>query len=154
MYKKAMILMVVLMLLLVSMTAASAMPKDAERIDCVIDITYDPEIGAYWQGPVTGCALAGTIRFVESPDNYSADGKEYFFEDFTIWPDSGGVIYGKDAGVWDFATFKFHAKGEVTDASGKWADLVGYKFVEMGRTSDPEVLPLRGPNTAMTLYTH
>lgn len=153
MVKKALILMVVLLLLLVSMTAASAMPKDAGRMDCVISITYDPAVGDYWSGPVTGCALAGTIRFVESPDNYSADGLEYFFEDFTIWPDSGGVIYGKDSGVWDFTTFKFRAKGQVTSASKEWANLVGFKFVEMGRTSDPEVLPLTAPNTSMTLYT-
>ena len=154
MKKRSLILISVLIatLLFSSIAVASAKPNASRPINCVVDITFDPEVGLFWYGTVSGCSLEGTIQFVEKPENYVSGKAEHFFEDFTIWPASGGEIIGTDAGVWNFSTFKFRANGWVTSASEDWAYLVGYKFHEMGTTSNPDELPLTAPNTTMTLH--
>jgi hypothetical protein len=79
----------------------------------------------------------------------------HFYEDFVIYPETGGYIKGYDDGLWTFPTWKFRAEGRVTEASSEWSHLVGYKFHEMGTTDDPTLLPtdpdaewvLNGPST-------
>jgi hypothetical protein len=152
MKKKLLLVMTVLMLALLSssVTAVSARPN--APIECVLDLTFDPNVGPYWDGTISECSLQGIIRIWETDKNYVVGKTEHFFETFTIWPDSGGEINGEDAGVWNFSTFKFRANGRVTSASTEWEYLVGYKFHEMGRTSDPSVLPLTASDVAMQLH--
>jgi hypothetical protein len=159
MKKRSMVFIIVLTfaLLLSSFTAASAQPNASAPIECVVDITnyFDLDVGYYWLGSVTGCMLKGTVLFVETDQNFDAGKSGHFFETFTIWPESGGEIRGENAGVWNFSTFKFRANGRVTGASEEWADLVGYKFHEMGRTTDPfdpEADVVSAPGTIMTLH--
>jgi len=153
MKKKLLLLMAVLMLALLSssVTAVSAQPN--KPIACVVDLTYDPDVNPNcWLGEVSGCSIAGTITICEKPPIYTGK-TEHFFETFTIEPYSGGVINGEDAGVWSFVTFKFRANGWVTSASTEWGDLVGFKFHEMGTTSDlADGFPLTASNVAMTLH--
>jgi hypothetical protein len=138
--------------LLVSGSAAAAQPSASGTTECVLDISYN---GFYWLGTVTGpdCSVAGTIRFDAVLAEYSYPGKTmHFVEEFTIWPDTGGVIRGKNWGVWNMSTFKFRAHGWVRDASDEWAHLIGYQYHEMGKTSNPaDGLPLTAPDGKMTL---
>lgn len=97
-----------------------------------IDLSLCPD--CHWVGTITG-DIEGTVEFWEIwEENYVVGATEHFFETFRITTDSG-IISGVDRGVWNFATFKFRALGWVTEASGDWAYLVGYKFHEMGITS-------------------
>jgi hypothetical protein len=156
MKKGTLIVLTVLMvaLLFVLTSAVSAKPNESGSMECVLNIAYDeyaPE-DFYWLGTVTGCSIAGTIKFWEEDLNYVVGKTEHFFEVFTIEPDSGGVINGRDEGVWNFSTFKFRANGCVTDASEEWAHLVGNKYHEMGTTSNPdEGLPITAPGGMMRL---
>jgi hypothetical protein len=101
-----------------------------------------PEPGFCWLGRIEG-DVEGTIAFWETAANYVVGKAEHFFEVFLVLPDSGGSFSGTDDGLWNFSTFKFRSQGWVTAASEEWAFLVGYKFFEMGRTSNPDLgLPI------------
>jgi hypothetical protein len=139
-------------LLLASAAAVAARPSAAGTIECALDISYN---GSYWSGTVTGpeCSVAGTIRFDAVPEEYSYPGKTmHFVEEFTIEPYGGGVIRGKNWGVWNMSTFKYRAHGWVREASDQWAHLVGSQYHEMGKTSNPaDGLPLLAPDGKMKL---
>jgi hypothetical protein len=143
--------------LLVSGSAAAAKPSAPGTIDCAVDIEYDEyEPGThYWLGTITGpdCSVAGTIRFDAVLDEYAYPGNTmHFVEEFTIEPYGGGVIYGKNWGVWNMSTFKFRAHGWVREASDEWAHLVGSQYHEMGVTSDPALgLPITAPDAQAKL---
>ena len=161
MKKNLFALMIVLALLAaVSISAVSA--ESNGPIECVLDITYDDHDGTgnpedlYWLGTLANCELAGAIKFVAVPPEYAESGKAlHFVELFTIYPDSGGEIYGKNWGVWNFSTFKFRANGWVRDASPEWEHLVGAKYHEIGTTTpffgNPEDIPILAPDGAMKL---
>jgi hypothetical protein len=161
MKKKLLVLIFVLGLLtILSISAVSA--KSNGPIECVLDITYGDHDGTgnpddfYWLGTLADCELEGAIQFKAVPEEYAEPGKAlHFVELFTIWPDSGGVIYGKNWGVWNFSTFKFRANGWVRDASPEWEYLVGAKYHEIGTTSPyfgrPEDIPITAPNGDMKL---
>lgn len=129
---------VIAALLFASISAVSAKPNTPGSIDCVLNIIHN---GSYWDGTVTGpkCSVAGTIRFYAVPDEYYDTGKTtHFVELFTIEPYEGGVIAGKNYGVWNHKTLKFRANGWVTYTEGEaWEHMVGYKYHETGMTSDP-----------------
>ncbi len=128
-----------------ALTAATSIEKGTGRIVCDAFITYDSSPGIddpHWIGTLKGGALDGAkIEFWEKSDNYLAGKTEHFFEKMLITI-GGDTISGDDAGVWNFSTFKFRANGRVTDATGPWAYLVGYKMHEMGFTT--EVPPPEG----------
>ena len=152
MKKRRLLLVTVLMvaLLFVSSAAVAAQPSGSAAIKCVLDINYN---GAYWLGTVTGprCSVEGEIRFDAVEEEYFYPGKTmHFVEEFTIWPDSGGVIHGKDSGVWNMTTFKFRAQGWVTDATPEWEHLVGSRYHEIGWTSNPDDgFPITAPDGQM-----
>ena len=52
-------------------------------------------------------------------------------------------MLGNDKGIWNVATFKFRAQGWITDASTSLTDFVGYRYFEMGTTTDPSGPVLR-----------
>jgi hypothetical protein len=158
MSKRSLPLITVLMVafLFVSSSAVAAQPGGSGTIECVLDITYDDYgDGIYWSGTVTGseCSVEGTIRFDAVPAEYFNAGKTvHFVEEFTIEPYSGGVIKGKNWGVWNLSTFKFRANGWVREASDEWAHLVGSPYHEMGRTSNPgDGLPITAPDGQMRI---
>jgi hypothetical protein len=137
--------------MLVSSSAVAARPGAGGTIECALDITYD---GSCWLGTVSGpdCSVAGTIRFDAVLDEYAFPGETmHFVEEFTIWPDDGGVIRGKNWGVWNMSTFKYRAHGWVREASDDWAHLVGSQYHEMGKTSNPEEVPLTAPDGKMKI---
>jgi hypothetical protein len=153
MKKRPLLLVAVLMVafLLVSSSPVAAQPSESAAIKCVLDIEFN---GAYWSGTVTGprCSVQGTIKFEAVLDEYRYPGNTmHFVETFTIWPDSGGDIMGKDWGVWNYSTLKFRSQGWVTDASSEWEHLVGSRFHEIGWTSDPNVIPITTSDSHMTI---
>lgn len=154
MKKRSLFVMAVLMIALLStsFTAVSAKPNTSRPVECIINITNDLTVGDFWFGTVSGCSVEGTIKFEHGEkENYIVGKTGHFFEVFTIWPASGGEIKGIDEGVWNFSTFKFRANGWVTSASEDWAYLIGYKFHEIGTTSNPEEVVVTAPGTKMKL---
>jgi hypothetical protein len=158
MKKRSLLLITVLMVAFsfVSSSAVAAQPSGSGTIECVLDITYDNYgDGFYWYGTVTGseCSVEGTIRFDAVREEYFDAGKTmHFVEEFTIEPSSGGVIKGKNWGVWNLTTFKFRAYGWVREASDEWAHLVGSHYHEMGRTSNPaDGIPITAPDGKMRI---
>ena len=109
----------------------------------------------YWLGTVTGddCDVEGTIRFDAVDEEYTFPGKTmHFVEEFTIWPDSGGWIKGKNWGVWNLTTFRYRANGWVKETSAEWDQLVGSKYHEGGVTGDlAEGFPLLAPDGWMKI---
>lgn len=163
--KKVMAPTIVAALVLLATSGAAVPAQTSKPIACVIDIQFDcvqmcsdenePNCwDCAWRGPITGCSLTGgTIEFREQPQNRWPGKTEHFFEKFIIYAPGGGTISGDNAGVWNFATFKFRANGRVTEASPEWAHLAGAKFHEMGTTSDPATTwPITGFGTEMTLH--
>lgn len=129
-------------LVFASVPAVSAASEEDAPMVCSMTATFDLSTPSEpWKGSLTGCAIAGSLLVYEKPDVFFAGNTEHFFEDFVITT-STGVISGVDQGVWDFTTFKFRANGWVTDATGDWSYLVGYKLHESGHTS--AVPPLEG----------
>jgi hypothetical protein len=113
-------------------------------------IIYDPTVNDNcWLGTVAG-DVKGTVAFCETPANYVVGTTEHFFETFTFTT-AHGVITGFDNGLYYFGKppYLFWSSGQVTGATGDWTYLVGYKYFEVGTTSDPNYLPLVGPTTMM-----
>jgi hypothetical protein len=138
--KKRLFVLLIVLMLLATASILTVSAKSDGPIDCVLDITWaehDPGSGIfYWDGTLADCELEGKIRFDAVSEEYAESGKAlHFVEVFTIWPDSGGEIYGKNWGVWNFSTFKFRANGWVRDASEQWEHLIGSKYHEIGTTS-------------------
>jgi hypothetical protein len=125
----------------------AAAPADSAPVRGVVDMAFPyggacptppatvPAPAECWHGTITG-DITGTIWFWETDRNRFPGHTEHFFEVFLI-TGGDGSISGYDNGVWNFATFKFRAEGRVTAASGGWTGLVGRKYFESGRTSDP-----------------
>ncbi|MCB9419275.1 MAG: hypothetical protein H6667_05705 [Ardenticatenaceae bacterium] len=137
MKKGLLLLMTALMITLLFASFSTVAAKPNAPILCLVDMSHN---GAYWEGEVYGCSLAGIIRFDPDPENpsYPAGKTLHFFELFTIEPDSGGVIQGNTVGVGHlYEPFKFRANGWVTDATEQWSHLVGNKYFEMGTSTDP-----------------
>ena len=112
-------------------------------------IVVDDPTGC-WYGHVQG-DIDGVIAFWESDANYVVGQTEHFFETFAFWPDSGGYITGADVGLWSFANGKFHSNGWVTGTSPEWTGLLGYKYFEMGTTTDPNGWPITAYGTELFL---
>jgi len=158
MERKAIATMMMLAFLALTLVPVQTVSAKTLKFDAVI--TFDdwgtpgplhPESTMYWKGSISG-GVSGTCYFWETEKNYVVGKVEHFFEDFYI--DLGdGWISGYDNGVWNFPTFKFRASGRVTDASENYAYLIGSKFYEEGRTTNPfdaqgnMVLPIGGIGT-------
>jgi len=105
------------MLALVFASASVASADESEPLRGGMQISIDLSAAdLHWEGPLTG-DIEGTIQFWEHWDeNYVVGGTEHFFETFIIMTDRG-TITGMDAGVWNFATFKFRETGRT------WLDI-------------------------------
>jgi len=124
--------------------------------DCPLDQISPPDTGdliqiddptGCWYGPVDG-DIDGTIAFWETATNFVVGDVEYFFEVFTFLPDSGGVIYGVDEGIFLLRSpFPFTANGWVTATSDAWVSLRGAHYFETGRTSDINLWPITAKGT-------
>jgi hypothetical protein len=144
----ALTLICVLVLPLMSACAVFTAPK---TIRCDQLIVFDRKNSDHWIGTLSGCAIAGKVEYWETPQNYVTGAKgekvEHYFETFTITT-ATGVIEGVDKGIYNLSSnFKFNADGSVTSATGAWTYLVGYKFHEIGWTTDPNINPISGPST-------
>jgi len=112
---------------------AQADSEDIYRQEVHISNNLKPPM---WLGTVSG-DINGSVKFQPQPAySYVVGSVKHFYEIFTITTISGDVISGYDVGVWNFSTFKFRAQGWVTSATGAWAHLVGYKYHEMGVTTE------------------
>ena len=158
----AVALVAVLVLLITSASTPSTTAEGKGVISCVIDIQVICEDAAcalgHWEGPITGCAaLEGmTIQFWETDKNFLPGRTEHFFENFYILDGDVTLASGHNKGLWNFSTLKFRAEGWVDEATGELAYLKGYKFHEVGRTSDPGLwappeITVTGFGTVMTL---
>lgn len=130
-----------LALVMASAPAVAAAETEPLRGEMTISVVFPECPDCHWAGTISG-DIVGTIELWEIWDKIFVVGStEHYFETFKITT-STGVISGVDQGLWNFATFKFRANGWVTEATGDWAYLVGYKVHEMGTTSAP---PPAGP---------
>ncbi len=133
-----------LALVFVSFPTVSAAPSKPKSFNCMIYISFDPFISdPHWEGRISG-DMNGGFQLWEKAENYVVGKVEHYFERFVITPDSGGVIEGDDQGVWSFQTFKFRYTGLVTDTSGDWGFLAGYKVHGVGYTTALTSFPLYG----------
>ena len=74
----------------------------------------------------------------------------HFYEWFyVVFDNNGGWIMGNDRGTYNFGSnFMYMANGWVTDASANLQYLVGCKYHEEGKTTDPSAnAPLIGTGT-------
>jgi len=155
--RKAIATMVITLFLTLAVMAlplVSVSAQPMKPLRCEMELTFDLGLpDPHWIGTVTG-DIEGTIEFWEFWDqNYVVGKTEHFFERFLITTDGGDTIEGFDQGVWNFGTtFKFRANGWVTEASGDWAYLVGYKMFEIGMTSPFPPSPVYGTATMILVY--
>lgn len=141
------------LLLVAVVTLAAAMAVPAAAADTPMQLRFHESIvccgeGA-WVGTVTG-DLEGAVRFDGDPahEGWGQGAAWHFYEVFTISPSGGGFIVGTDAGVYNLKTGMYMANGRVTSASPEYAYLIGYKFHELGVTTDPSVEPIYGEGEA------
>jgi hypothetical protein len=137
----ALTLICVLVLPLMSVQPVSAGGKGPQIIRCDQLIASGLSNAADWVGTLSGCAIAGDVYYWETDQNYVTGAKggkvEHYFENFLITTPTG-TISGAEKGIYNFSSnFKFSADGWVTGATGAWTYLVGYKFHEIGWTTDP-----------------
>jgi hypothetical protein len=107
--------------------------------------THQPQSrDADWCGPLTG-DINGMSYFWETDKNFvtavkgGKGGIEHFFEDFMIVFPDGWIVGHETNGIFDFGVLvgktsssKYRAEGRITDASDKYAYLIGSKFFEEG----------------------
>jgi hypothetical protein len=140
--------------LLLTSAGVSAAPSNGPKIikcDQFIAV-YLSDLEPHWRGNLSNCFLGGAdVHYYGKPEGWFSGKVAHFYEDFVIYPKTGGYIKGYDDGLWNFGTtWKFRAEGRVTEASSEWSYLVGYKFHEMGTTDDanlPGWTVLKGPST-------
>jgi hypothetical protein len=98
----------------------------------------EPAATIHWRGFVFG-DINGKLDVWENrpQTNKMVPPGEIFYEQFFITT-CRGTIVGYDVGVWDLSTFKWHADGYVSSATGEWACLKGFSVSEQkGMTTDP-----------------
>ena len=116
--------------------AEMTMSFDMSNFQARLPACVSEEPLCVWSGDLSG-DLAGSIVVSEFWDQIFVVGNtEHFFEAFTITT-GHGVISGVDKGVWDFNTNKVRANGWITEATGDWSYLVGYKLHESGYVIPP-----------------
>jgi len=150
----ALVAVVALLLTSVGVLAAPSTGPKIIKCDQFIAV-HSTDTPPHWRGTLSNCALDGAeVHYYGQPEGWESGKVAHFHEHFVIYRD-GASISGYDDGLWNFSTWKFRAEGRVTEATGKWSYLVGYKFHEMGTTDDPTLLPtdpeaewvLNGPST-------
>ena len=98
---------------------------------------WDPPVGSntIWEGTISG-DIEGTMKFwATGPDpakdlGHPPDGfpwQVHFFTEYWEIITEDGRIAGIDKGNTGYSNWKFRMNGEVTEASGIYADLVGHK---------------------------
>ena len=129
-------------LLLMATPAVTAKPSEPRALHCMIFIQVLPP-DDHWEGRISG-DIQGMFQLWEKENNFVVGKVEHYFERWVIYTDGGDVISGNDKGVWSFQTFKFRYNGDVTEASGDWAFLIGYRMHGVGYTTDLTYFPLHG----------
>jgi hypothetical protein len=131
---KRLIVLLALAFILALVPAGTAQPNKPLRCELEMDLFWTTPL--HWEGTVTG-DIVGTITVTELPPSFPGK-TEHFSEIFEIVT-ANGLIRGVDEGVWNMKTYKWRANGQVTEATGIWADLVGCHLHEMGTTSPLDV---------------
>jgi len=131
MLSAALLMCTVALLSALSMAAVSAQPNKPLR--CEMEMTVFWTTPPHWEGTVTG-DIVGSIIVTEGTPSFPGK-TEHFAETFVITTVGGDTIEGFDEGVWSFKTFFWVANGRVTDATGRWAYLVGSQVQEIGTTT-------------------
>ncbi|MHA1943844.1 MAG: hypothetical protein ACW96M_05550 [Candidatus Thorarchaeota archaeon] len=95
-----------------------------------------------WEGPLHGDIDAWMIFYAVGPIPPKDVGKVHFFcEEWYIIDSEGDEIWGYDKGSTSKANWRFRMNGEITDATGKYADLVGHQVHMHGQITWTEFGP-------------
>ena len=130
--KTKLITAMTLALFLAGILIAPAAAQPMKPLRCEVEMQLFWTTPLHWEGTVTG-DMEGTITVTELPASFPGK-TEHFSETFEIVT-ANGLIRGVDEGVWNMKTYKWRANGQVTEATGIWADLVGCHVHEMGTTT-------------------
>jgi hypothetical protein len=121
-----------LTLLIGGILIAPVAAQPHKPLNCELQMNLFWTTPLHWEGSVTG-DVEGTITVTELPPSFPGK-TEHFSETFEI-ATADGLIRGVDKGVWSFVTFKWRAVGQITEATGIWADTIGEKVFEIGGTT-------------------
>ena len=146
MRKKNIVLYTVIVFALAMVLIPLSIAKPNTRLngDCFIQLQWDfvgfGGTNPYsFIGTVSG-DIDGILKIALLEAWFPAPGVEHFIEYWRI-ETLTGTIEGENKGKWTMSNFKWLANGEVTAATGDWADLVGSKWQYGGTTDDPSVGP-------------
>ncbi|UCE11713.1 MAG: hypothetical protein JSW61_07230 [Candidatus Thorarchaeota archaeon] len=120
-------------LLALTFIVASVPAVEAKQIRSTMEVNFNPEVLTnptvpIWQGYIHG-DIEGTMKFwATGPIPPKDVGNVHFFTElWTIVDGDGHTITGIDKGSTTFSNWKFRMNGVVTEATGKYADLVGHQ---------------------------
>ncbi|MHA2349576.1 MAG: hypothetical protein ACXADL_08095 [Candidatus Thorarchaeota archaeon] len=133
-------------LLALTFIIASVPAVQAKQLRSTMNVNFNPAVfidptQPIWQGTISGDINGEMVFWAVGPVPPKDVGKVHFFcEEWLIIDDEGDMIFGIDKGVTTFANWGFRMNGEVTDATGKYADLVGHRVHMHGQIEWTEVL--------------
>jgi hypothetical protein len=130
--KARLLLALVLALVLVVVVAAPASAHAKKPLECRVDMAVGTAAYAdHWGGTIRG-DVRGTMEIWELPWYDQGPVLYTFAENFKITA-GGGEIKGFEMGIW-YPDATFTASGWVTEATGRWKNLVGWMFYYTGTT--------------------
>jgi hypothetical protein len=106
--------------------------NDLTPLRLTMEVYFNPAVFTdptqpIWVGTVSGDITGEMWFWATGPIPPKDVGKVHFFtEDWLIIDGDGDKIQGIDKGLTGFANWKFRMNGLVTDATGKFANLIGH----------------------------
>ena len=112
--------------LVVSMLVVAPTLRADSVLRGTMDLTFHPENlpdGPIWIGTISG-DINGDMSFINTGGAYRGS-SEHFWEKWLITGTGGNMLAGTDKGVVVYANLTYRMNGEVTEATGDWAYLLG-----------------------------
>ena len=124
----------------------------AKQYGSTMEVSFNPAVFSdptepIWEGTISG-EIDGTMVFWATGPNPSKDlghppgfpwQVHFFTEYWEITDEDGDLIAGIDNGNTGYSNWKFRMNGVVTEATGKYVDLVGHHVHMHGQIEGTEV---------------